>query len=96
MARRVIYTLLKQSRHPPVDSMGVARIIGKIDHTLARPPESVHRVQQRPAVGNREESLGFLNEVRDAASIFALTFLSSPGSFCSGNCNPRRCLDEGF
>jgi hypothetical protein len=29
------------------------------------------KVVHNPAVGNREESLGFLNEVRDAASILA-------------------------
>jgi hypothetical protein len=46
--------------------------------------------------GNREESLGFLNEVRDAASILvnlpnvASKFLTRPGSFCSGNGNPKR------
>jgi hypothetical protein len=85
---KFVHNLWGQRRAVKSTRYGIVRVIAEIEHTLSRASESV----RDPAVGNREESLGFLDEVRGTTGILA--YLISNVSFnfsalpCGVGCDP--------
>ena len=62
-----VQNLWGQRRVVEPTQYGIVRVIAKIEHTHSCACESV----RDPAVGNREESLGFLDEVRGTTSLLS-------------------------